>query len=81
MHRGAYSEQQVAVDRGGRLGAYDVREDQPYDHRSFFVSVRGQDADEITTWWKGLSDGAGVLEDLGPAGWSRCTAGCGTASA
>ncbi|GIH95934.1 hypothetical protein Psi01_65640 [Planobispora siamensis] len=52
--------------------AYDVREEQTYDagDRAFFVSVRGEDADEITAYWKGLSDGATVIEDLGPAGWT-----------
>jgi PhnB protein len=52
--------------------AYDVREGQTYDagDRAFFVSVRGDDPEEITTYWKGLSDGATVVQDLGPAGWS-----------
>ncbi|MFC4059014.1 hypothetical protein ACFOWE_11950 [Planomonospora corallina] len=50
--------------------AYDVRGNQTCDagDRAFFVSVRGGDADEITTYWKGLCDGATVIEDLGPAG-------------
>lgn len=63
---------QVEADNGFRVMAYDVREDQTLDpgDRAFFVSVRGADADEITTYWKGLSDGATVIEDLGPAGWA-----------
>ena len=63
---------EVRADNGFHVMAYDVREDQSYQagDRSFFVSVRGQDADEVTSYWKGLSDGATVIEDLGPAGWS-----------
>ncbi|GGL46664.1 VOC family protein [Planomonospora parontospora] len=63
---------EVRADNGFHVMAYDVREEQGYDagDRAFFVSVRGRDADEITAYWKGLSDGATVVEDLGPAGWS-----------
>lgn len=52
--------------------AYDVPEGQTYaaGDRAFFVSVRGADADEITGYWKGLSDRATVIAGLGPAGWS-----------
>jgi PhnB protein len=34
------------------------------------VSVRGDDTDEITGYWKALSEGATIMADLGPAGWS-----------
>ena len=63
---------EVRADNGFHVMAYDVREQESYaaGDRPFFVSVRGQDADEITGYWKGLSDGATVLADLGPAGWS-----------
>jgi PhnB protein len=63
---------EVRADNGFHVMAYDVRESQSYDagDRAFFVSVRGKDADEVTTYWKGLSEGATVVEDLGPAGWS-----------
>ncbi|HEX6345536.1 VOC family protein [Umezawaea sp.] len=63
---------EVRADNGFHVMAYDVREGQSHDvgDRSFFVSVRGQDVDEVTGYWKGLSDGATVVEDLGPAGWS-----------
>nr|WP_260408249.1 VOC family protein [Planomonospora venezuelensis] len=50
---------------GGHLVAFTNAGD-----RAFFVSVRGKDADEITAYWKGLSDDATVIEDLGPAGWT-----------
>ncbi|WP_449065656.1 VOC family protein [Planomonospora algeriensis] len=63
---------EVRADNGFHVMAYDVREQQTYDagDRAFFVSVRGRDTDEITAYWKGLSDGATVIEDLGPAGWT-----------
>jgi PhnB protein len=52
--------------------AYDVPPNLPWDQgvNSFFVSVRGDSADEITTYWKSLSDGATVVQDLAPAGWA-----------
>ncbi len=45
---------------------------QSYDagDKPVFVSVRGTDGDEITAYWKGLSQGATVVQDLAPAGWS-----------
>lgn len=63
---------EVAADNGFHVMAYDVPEGQPYEagDRPFFVSVRGADADEITGYWKGLSDGATVIAGLAPAGWS-----------
>lgn len=52
--------------------AYDVPVRMPYDQgvNSVFVSVRGQDAEEVTGYWKGLSEGATVVQDLAPAGWA-----------
>ncbi|WP_203589615.1 VOC family protein [Streptomyces sp. SID13031] len=35
-----------------------------------YVSIRGESAEEITTYWKALSEGADIVEDLAPAGWS-----------
>jgi PhnB protein len=63
---------QVAAGNGFRVMAYDVPGDLSYDpgDRPVYVSVRGTGTDEITAFWKGLSDGATVLQDLGPAGWS-----------
>lgn len=63
---------QVAADNGFRVMAYDVPAHLSHDpgDRAVFVSVRGTDADEVTGYWKGLSDGATVAQDLGPAGWS-----------
>jgi PhnB protein len=63
---------QVRGDGGFQVMAYDVPPNLPWDQgvNSFFVSVRGDSADEITTYWKGLSDGATVVQDLAPAGWA-----------
>ncbi|WP_210492685.1 VOC family protein [Patulibacter sp. SYSU D01012] len=39
--------------------------DQP-----FFVSVRGESLDEVTTYWDRLADGATVVEPLAASAWS-----------
>lgn len=63
---------QVKADNGFHVMAYDVqvRNEFARGTRSFFVSVRGTDVDEVTSYWKGLSDGATIVQDLAPAGWS-----------
>jgi PhnB protein len=63
---------QVRGDGGFQVMAYDVPANLPWDRgvNSFFVSVRGDSAEEITTYWKALSEGATVVQDLGPAGWA-----------
>jgi PhnB protein len=63
---------QLRSDQGTHVMAYDVPGRLPYEPgvNAVFVSVRGQDADEITAYWKGLTDGGHVVQDLGPAGWS-----------
>ncbi|MFD7712310.1 VOC family protein [Streptomyces sp. NPDC059786] len=63
---------EVRAENGFHVMAYDVRENQTYDagDRPFFVSVRGEDAEEITGYWKGLSEGATIMTDLGPSGWA-----------
>ncbi|WBQ08167.1 VOC family protein [Kribbella sp. CA-293567] len=63
---------QVLSDNGPHVMAYDVPARMPYDQgvNSVFVSLRGDSAEEITTYWKGLSEGADIVEDLAPAGWS-----------
>ncbi|MEV6417851.1 VOC family protein [Kribbella sp. NPDC051718] len=76
---------QVAAGNGFRVMAYDVpgdaapAEPAPSTRREngttittekFFLSVRGDTVDEVTTYWKALSEGATVIEDLGPAQWA-----------
>lgn len=62
---------QVEAPSGFRVMAYDVYAGQPFDRgqTSFFVSVRGDDADELRTAWDALADGAQILFPIGPAPW------------
>ncbi|MBB2947000.1 PhnB protein [Actinoplanes lutulentus] len=63
---------QVTSPEGFQIMAYDVPSSRPWSagDSPFFVSVRGSDADEITGYWKRLSEGSAVVVELGPAGWA-----------
>lgn len=63
---------QVLAENGFHVMAYDVPSSLGYDRgeNPFFVSVRGETAEEVAGYWEGLSDGATVVVPLGPAGWS-----------
>ncbi|MGC5320730.1 VOC family protein [Micromonospora arida] len=63
---------QVTSAEGFQIMAYDVPSARPWSQGEspFFVSVRGSDADEITGYWKKLSEGSTVLVDLAAAGWA-----------
>ncbi len=63
---------QVIADNGFHVMAYDVPSSRSFERGdgSFFVSVRGESADEVAALWAKLSDGATVVQELGPAGWS-----------
>ncbi|MFI5758969.1 VOC family protein [Streptomyces sp. NPDC051569] len=63
---------QVAADSGFRVMAYDVPSNTPWDQgeNAFFVSLRGETAEEITAYWEKLADGATVRQPLGPAQWA-----------
>jgi PhnB protein len=63
---------QVQGDNGIHVMAYDVPVRMPYEQgvNSVFVSVRGKNTEEITSYWKGLSEGASVVYGLAPANWS-----------
>ncbi|MGW8430150.1 VOC family protein [Curtobacterium citreum] len=63
---------QVATEAGFRIMAFDVWPDQPYDQgtNGFYVFVHGDDADEVTRYWDGLSEGAEVRQPLGPSPWA-----------
>ncbi|WP_328848850.1 VOC family protein [Micromonospora zamorensis] len=63
---------QVTSAEGFQIMAYDVPSARPWSQGEspFFVSVRGSDADEITGYWKKLSEGSTVLVDLAPADWA-----------
>jgi len=63
---------QVAAESGFRVMAYDVPSSRPWSpgEDPFFVSLRGQETEEITTYWEKLSAGATVLQALAPAQWA-----------
>jgi PhnB protein len=63
---------QVVSPEGFHIMAYDVPAAQPWSQGDspFFVSVRGRDAEEITRYWKGLSERSTVVVDLAPSGWA-----------
>jgi len=64
---------QVAAAGGFRVMAYDVPAARPWSRGDdpFFVSVRGDDADELDAAWKRLSEGAFVIQPLGPSPWAE----------
>jgi PhnB protein len=63
---------QVDAPNGFRVMAYDVPVATPWHQgeNAYFVSLRGDGAEEITAQWKKLSAGATVLRPLEPAPWS-----------
>lgn len=63
---------QVAADSGFRVMAYDVPSHLPWNQgeNAFFVSLRGETAEEITSYWEKLSDGAKIVQPLEPAQWA-----------
>ncbi len=63
---------QVAAADGFHIMAYDVPSATAWDPGTIpvFVSVRGDDADQLTGYWRKLSDGASIVQPLGPSGFS-----------
>lgn len=63
---------QVAAANGFRVMAYDVPAAQPWSRGedSFFLSLRGDSADEIAALWAKLAEGSAVIVPLEPAQWS-----------
>lgn len=63
---------QVVSEAGFAVMAYDVPARLSYapGEIPIFVSVRGDSADELTGYWDKLKNGATVIQDLAPAGWS-----------
>lgn len=63
---------QVVAPGGFHVMAYDVPAAQPYEPgaNAFFVSVRGDDPDEIARLWNGLAADAHVVQPLAPAPWA-----------
>lgn len=63
---------QVSAANGFRVMAYDVPASRPWSRGEdpFFVSLRGDSAEEITDLWKRLADGATVRMPLAPSQWA-----------
>lgn len=63
---------QLVSPEGFRVMAYDVPSHTAYDPGTnpVFVSVRGNDAEEITRYFSALADGADVIVPVGPAAWA-----------
>ncbi|MER7506125.1 VOC family protein [Nonomuraea pusilla] len=63
---------QVLADNGFHVMAYDVPSRMPWNQgeNSFFLSLRGETAEEVTAYWEKLSEGATVVQPLGPAQWA-----------
>lgn len=63
---------QVTAPSGFQVMAYDVPSSMPWDpgQSPFFISVRGNDADELSAYWDKLTDGATIIVPLAPAFWS-----------
>ena len=63
---------QVESQNGLRIMAFDVAPGMPWEpgRNAFFVSLRGDTAEEISALWSRLSAGASILQDLAPSQWS-----------
>jgi PhnB protein len=63
---------EVVGDNGFHVMAYDVPSQLPWNRgeNPFFVSVRGDDADEISVLWQKLSEGSTVVRPLETAQWA-----------
>lgn len=76
VHNGAQAGQvmwgQVAAESGFAVMAYDVPPGQAWNPGEipFFVSLRGQSAEEISQYWPKLAASALVIQPLGPAAWA-----------
>ncbi|RBQ20679.1 VOC family protein [Spongiactinospora rosea] len=63
---------QVLAANGFHVMAYDVPSQTPWNpgENAFFLSLRGQTTQEITTYWERLSEGATIVQPLAPAQWA-----------
>ncbi|MEV5081030.1 VOC family protein [Streptomyces sp. NPDC056159] len=63
---------EVAGGNGFHVMAYDVPSQLPWDQgkNPFFVSVRGDDADEVSALWDKLAQGSTIVRPLGRAQWA-----------
>lgn len=63
---------EVVGDNGFHVMAYDVPSQLPWHQgeNPFFVSVRGDDAEEISALWGKLAAGSTIVRPLEPAQWA-----------
>lgn len=63
---------QVVADSGFCVMAFDVPAAMPWDQgqNAYYVSVRGDSAEEIAGYWAGLAEGATVIAPLAASSWS-----------
>ena len=63
---------QVDAENGFRVMAYDVPAATPWNpgENAYFVSLRGDAADEIAAHWHKLAKGSTIVRPLEPAPWS-----------
>lgn len=63
---------QVVGDDGFAVMAYDVPSRMTWHpgENAVFVSVRGDDQDQLRRYWDALADGATVVQPLARSGWS-----------
>ncbi|REE94764.1 VOC family protein [Thermomonospora umbrina] len=63
---------EVVGDNGFHVMAYDVPSQSPWNQgeNPFFVSVRGDDAEEIGSLWHRLAEGSTIVRPLEPAQWA-----------
>ncbi|MFF6988601.1 VOC family protein [Streptomyces sp. NPDC010273] len=63
---------EVAGDNGFHVMAYDVPSQLPWNQgeNAFFVSVRGDGAEEISALWDRLAEGSTIVSPLAPARWA-----------
>ncbi|MCR1983593.1 VOC family protein [Cellulosimicrobium cellulans] len=63
---------QVSAPSGFRVMAYDVPADRPWSpgEAPFFVSVRGDDVEEVRRYWDALVDGSTVVAPLASSDWA-----------
>jgi PhnB protein len=63
---------QVDAPNGFRIMAYDVPSSRPWNpgEDPFFVSLRGESADEIAALWDKLAEKSTVIVPLAPAQWA-----------
>ena len=63
---------QVTSQSGVNVMAFDVPSTLPWSRgeHSFYLSLRGSDADEIAGYWDKLAANAIIVQPLGPSQWA-----------